>query len=135
MICCPLPLHHHPSSIASCVGDGSDLGARVRYSWEQPVLGSAGGPRHALPLLVDPGPGAERRPPSAGTFLLVNGDTLTDVDISALLDHHNRSNALVTMALIPMSEKIIMNAASPIAYEKAPQLSGPKTRAAIAACK
>ena len=96
-----LNLHHHPSSIASCVGDGSDLGARVRYSWEQPVLGSAGGPRHALPLLVDPGPGAGRRAPSAGTFLLVNGDTLTDVDIGALLGHHNRSNALVTMALIP----------------------------------
>lgn len=92
-----LNLHHHPSSIASCVGDGSDLGARVRYSWEQPVLGSAGGPRHALPLLVDSGPIAERR----ATFLLVNGDTLTDVDVGALLEHHNRSNALVTMALVP----------------------------------
>ena len=31
----------------------ADLGARVRYSWESPVLGSAGGPRHALPLLLD----------------------------------------------------------------------------------
>ena len=40
------------------VGDGRDLGVRVRYSWEQPVLGSAGGPRHALPLLTD----ARRRP-------------------------------------------------------------------------
>lgn len=110
-----LNLHHHPASIAACVGDGSDLGARVRYSWEQPVLGSAGGPRHALPLLVDRGSIVERRPPSAGqrdasseqraassdTFLLVNGDTLTDVDISALLEHHSRSNALLTMALIP----------------------------------
>ena len=44
-------LHHKPESITAVVGDGADLGARVRYSWESPVLGSAGGPRHALPLL------------------------------------------------------------------------------------
>ena len=48
-----LNLHHKPESIAAVVGDGADLGARVRYSWESPVLGSAGGPRHALPLLLD----------------------------------------------------------------------------------
>src|SRR4029453_6220116 len=45
-------LHHKPETITAVVGDGSDLGARVRYSWESPVLGSAGGPRHALPLLL-----------------------------------------------------------------------------------
>jgi NDP-sugar pyrophosphorylase family protein len=83
-----LNLHHHPASIAACIGDGSDLGARVRYSWENPVLGSAGGPRRALPLLTE-------------TFLLVNGDTLTDVDINAVLDHHHRVGARVTMALVP----------------------------------
>ena len=45
-------LHHRPETIAAVLGDGSDLGARVRYSWEQPaVLGSAGGPRHALPII------------------------------------------------------------------------------------
>ena len=33
------------------LGDGAHLGMRVRYSWEHEVLGSAGGPRHALPLL------------------------------------------------------------------------------------
>jgi NDP-sugar pyrophosphorylase family protein len=84
-------LHHHPASIARVVGDGRDLGARVRYSWEQPLLGSAGGPRHALPLLVD---GSEPR------FLVVNGDTLTDVDLSGLQAAHERTGAAVTMALI-----------------------------------
>lgn len=86
-----LNLHHHPETITGSVGDGSDLGARVRYSWEHPVLGSAGGPRHALPLLAD-------RP---GPFLIVNGDTLTDVDLEALGRRHRDSGALVTMALIP----------------------------------
>ena len=34
-------------------------------------------------------------------FLIVNGDTLTDVDIWSLVARHRRSGALVTMALIP----------------------------------
>jgi NDP-sugar pyrophosphorylase family protein len=90
-----LNLHHKPETITAAVGDGTDLGARVRYSWESPVLGSAGGPRHALPLLLD-GAG-----PGGGTFVLVNGDTLTDVDLPRMIDSHRRSGALVTMALIP----------------------------------
>lgn len=87
-----LNLHHRPASIAGLVGDGSDLGVRVRYSWEQPVLGSAGGPRHALGLVADR---------DEDDFLIVNGDTLTDVDIGSLLARHRQSGALVTMALIP----------------------------------
>jgi NDP-sugar pyrophosphorylase family protein len=86
-------LHHKPESIAAAVGDGGDLGARVRYSWESPILGSAGGPRHALPLLMDGG--------APTTFLIVNGDTLTDVDLPRMIEHHRRTGALVTMALIP----------------------------------
>ena len=85
-------LHHRPESIAAVLGDGSDLGVRVRYSWEDPVLGSAGGPRHALPLLTDGG---------ARHFLIVNGDTLTNVDLDSIVADHERSGARVTMALIP----------------------------------
>ncbi len=83
-----LNLHHKPETIAARLGDGSALGARVRYSWEQPVLGSAGGPRHALDLLSDP-------------FLIVNGDTLTSVNLDALAESHAESGADVTMAVIP----------------------------------
>ena len=88
-----LNLHHHPASITALVGDGADLAARVRYTWEQPVLGSAGGPRRALPLLLDGG--------SRTTFVIVNGDTLTDVDLHGVIATHERSGAAVTMALIP----------------------------------
>jgi NDP-sugar pyrophosphorylase family protein len=83
-----LNLHHLPETITRVVGDGSDLGVRVRYSWEDPVLGSAGGPRHALPLL------------DAQRFLIVNGDTLTDVDLPGMLAQHEISGASVTMALV-----------------------------------
>jgi len=61
-----LNLHHKPDTITGTIGDGSSLGVRVRYSWETPVLGSAGGPRRALPLLVD---GLDPAPP----LLFVNG--------------------------------------------------------------
>lgn len=104
-----LNLHHRPASITASVGDGSDLGARVRYSWENPVLGSAGGPRHALPLLMDgtcPEPGARppepgSRTPDPGRFLIVNGDTLTNVRLADMRSAHLTSGATVTMALIP----------------------------------
>ena len=94
-----LNLHHRPASIAAVVGDGGDLGARVRYSWENPLLGSAGGPRRALPLLIDQSPrsGADS---STSTFVLVNGDTLTNFSVPAMLETHRSSGALVTMALI-----------------------------------
>jgi NDP-sugar pyrophosphorylase family protein len=88
-----LNLHHRPETITTVVGDGDDLGARVRYSWEQPkVLGSAGGPRLALPLI------------DADTFLIINGDTLTDVDVERLAEAHAASGARVTLALVPNQE-------------------------------
>jgi NDP-sugar pyrophosphorylase family protein len=80
-------LHHRAETITSRLGDGRDLGLEIRYSWEDPVLGSAGGPRRALSLL------------DADRFLIVNGDTLTDVDLAALGRAHERSGALVTMAV------------------------------------
>jgi NDP-sugar pyrophosphorylase family protein len=87
-----LNLHHLPHTITASVGDGGQLGVRVRYSWEPVILGSAGGPRRALPLL------------DADRFLIINGDTLTDVDLDAVLAAHEHSGALVTMALVPNME-------------------------------
>jgi mannose-1-phosphate guanylyltransferase len=87
-----LNLHHKPETLTRIVGDGQDFGLRVRYSWETPVLGSAGGPRRAAPIL-----GASR-------FLVVNGDTLTTLDVNDLIEHHERSGALVTMAVVPNTE-------------------------------
>ena len=88
-----LNLHHLPHTLTRVVGDGADIGVRVRYSWEQPrVLGSAGGPRLALPLLQgDP-------------LLILNGDTLSDVDLDALARAHADSGARVTLALVPNDE-------------------------------
>ena len=109
-----LNLHHLPHTLTSLLGDGSALGMRIRYSWEVPVLGSAGGPKRAIPLLANPDsrlpnpesriPDPRPRVPGPGTFLVLNGDTLTDVSLPALLDDHRRSGALVTMAVVPNTE-------------------------------
>jgi NDP-sugar pyrophosphorylase family protein len=80
-------LHHLPHTITTAVGDGAHLGLRVRYSWERAILGSAGGPRHALPLLAE-------------TFVIANGDTLCDVDLPAMIDAHERRGAAATLAVV-----------------------------------
>ncbi len=84
-----LNLHHLPATVCAVVGDGRDLGLRVRYSLENPILGSAGGPRHALPLLASP------------RFFIVNGDTMTDVNLGEMAESHAGSGALATMAVVP----------------------------------
>lgn len=83
-----LNLHHRADTITRIVGDGSAFGVGVRYSWEAEILGSAGGPARAIPLLA------------ADRFLIVNGDTLADVDLREMVKRHIDSNALVTMAVV-----------------------------------
>jgi mannose-1-phosphate guanylyltransferase len=81
-------LHHRADTIARVVGDGAHLGLEIRYSWETHVLGSGGGPARALPLLA------------ADRFFIVNGDTLADVDLSALSAAHAQTGALATLAVV-----------------------------------
>jgi NDP-sugar pyrophosphorylase family protein len=83
-----LNLHHRAETLTRIVGDGTAWDVSVRYSWEPWPLGSAGGPRRALPLLD-----AER-------FLIVNGDTLTDCSLAAVAARHVATAARVTMAVV-----------------------------------
>jgi NDP-sugar pyrophosphorylase family protein len=82
-------LHHLPATITGLVGDGADWGLRLRYSWEARILGSGGGPRHALPLL------------DSDPFLILNADTLTDAPLADIVATHVDSGAVVTLALVP----------------------------------
>jgi len=84
-----LNLHHLPDTIVAAIGDGSGFGVEVRYSQERLLLGSAGGPARALPLLA------------ADRFLLVNGDSLTNLSLAAFAAAHRASGAGVTLALVP----------------------------------
>jgi len=83
-----LNLHHLADTITREIGDGSSFGLQVRYSWESAVLGSAGGTARAIPLL------------EADRFLVINGDTLADVDLEDLAARHVASDALVSLAVV-----------------------------------
>lgn len=66
--------------------DGSDLGAQIEYLREDQPLGTGG----ALALLPEP--------PSV-PLLVMNGDLITQADVGALLDFHERGRAAVSVAV------------------------------------
>ena len=83
-------LHHQPESVRKALGDGSDFGVKIHYTYEEPkILGTAGALDNARDLLKDE------------TFLIANGKIITDIDIEAALETHKKSGALATMVLKP----------------------------------
>lgn len=80
-------LHHLGHLIERELGDGSRLGLRIVYSKEPVLLGTGGGLKQVQPFF-----GGE-------PFFVVNGDTLVDLDLSALASAHRRSGAVATMAV------------------------------------
>ena len=87
-------LHHQPGSVKQALGDGSAFGVHIRYALEMPaILGTAGALDNAREFL------------STGTFLVVNGKIITDIDIAAALETHRRTGALATMILKPNSKR------------------------------
>src|SRR5437588_6570743 len=75
------------SLVRNYFGDGEELGVDLQYATETRPLGTAGSVKNAQAALAD------------DTFFVVSGDALTDVDLTALLDFHRRSGALVTVGL------------------------------------
>lgn len=72
---------HLGQQIEDALGDGAQWGVRIQYSPEQVALETAGGIANALHLLT--GNGTKNEP-----FLVVNGDTFTEIDFSALTPSH-----------------------------------------------
>ena len=75
------------SIVRNHFGDGSDLGISMAYSTEEEPLGTAGSVKNAEGMLQ-----GER-------FLVLSGDSLTDVDLTDLLRFHEESGAAVTVTL------------------------------------
>ncbi len=80
-------LHHHPQSIKKELGDGSQFGLRINYSYEPEILGTGGGIKKAESFLAN------------NTFLVINCDILVDFDLSRAMDFHQEKKALATMIL------------------------------------
>jgi mannose-1-phosphate guanylyltransferase len=73
------------------LADGSDLGIRLRYLEEPTPLGTGGALKFAEDLLDE-------------RFFMLNGDVLADLDLSAQLRVHERSQARATLALVPVDD-------------------------------
>lgn len=80
-------LHHLGHLIEQALGDGKQFGVRLTYSHEPVILGTGGGLKQAEPFF------------QGEPFLVVNGDTMLDLDLSALLAFHREQHALATMVV------------------------------------
>lgn len=82
-------LHHLGDQIRTALGDGSLYGMRIIYSPEDPILEAGGGIKQAQPFL------------EGDTFVVLNCDTIIDLNLSEVLAFHHQQSAAATLVLRP----------------------------------
>jgi len=78
-------------SVRAVLGDGSELGIRLRFVEEPEPRGTAGALKMAESMLDE-------------RFLMLNGDVLTDIDLGAQIAQHERTGARATLSLVPVAD-------------------------------
>ena len=86
-----LALSYMPERIRGHFGDGAKMGVRLSYLIEEEPLGTAGAVKNAEGYLDE-------------SFLMLNGDIFTDLDITAMIDFHRQSRAVATIAVTPVED-------------------------------
>src|SRR3954451_4069050 len=79
------------AGVRDVLGDGEAYGMRIRYVEEPTPMGTGGALKYAEALLDE-------------RFLMLNGDTLTDLDLTAQIAEHERTGARATLALYPVDD-------------------------------
>src|SRR3984885_2532811 len=79
------------TSVRNVLGDGSAYGVRLRFVEEPDPRGTAGALKFAESMLDE-------------RFLMLNGDVLTDIDLTAQIAQHAQSGAKATLALVPVAD-------------------------------
>jgi mannose-1-phosphate guanylyltransferase len=79
------------TSVRNVLGDGARFGVRLRFVEEPEPRGTAGALKYAEQFLDE-------------RFLMLNGDVLTDLDLTAQLAQHEATGAKATLALVPVYE-------------------------------
>ena len=88
-----LSLGYRPDAFLKAYPDGECAGVRLQYAVEDSPLDTAGAIRFAaLEAGVE------------GTFVVVNGDVLTDLDVAGLVRFHRERDADATIALTPVDD-------------------------------
>jgi len=82
-----LTVGHLSELIRAFFGNGERFEVNIRYAYEDCPLGTAG------PLALIEG--------LTETFLVANGDVLTDLDLNLLLDFHRTNGGVATIAMYP----------------------------------
>ena len=80
-------LYHLGDQIEAALGNGQHLGIRLRYSREPELLGTGGGLRKIAQQL------------EGQRLVVINADTLFDVDLRAAIAFHEEKGAIATMVL------------------------------------
>lgn len=86
-----LSLSYQPDKIEHVLGDGSEFGVKLRYITEPSPMGTGGAYKFAADALGE-------------TTVVFNGDILTSVDITRIVDFHAAKAAAATIALIPVDD-------------------------------
>jgi len=81
------------NAIRTYFGDGSEFGVRMVYATEETPLGTAGSVRNAMDELDE-------------RFLVISGDVLTDLDLSAAVAFHEERKSMATIALKAMDNPL-----------------------------
>lgn len=86
-----LACSYRVDDVRAALGDGRELGVALRYVVEDEPLGTGGGVRHAADL-------------AAGTVFVLNGDILTDADLTAMGRFHEARGSRSTIFLTRVSD-------------------------------
>ncbi|MFC1951248.1 sugar phosphate nucleotidyltransferase [Chloroflexota bacterium] len=86
-----LALCYLPDNIQSYFGDGSNFGINLTYVVEDFPLGTAGAVKNVADHIDS-------------TFLVLNGDVYTDLDITSMVALHKDRGAVATIALTPVED-------------------------------
>ncbi|MBN1994922.1 MAG: mannose-1-phosphate guanyltransferase [Anaerolineae bacterium] len=79
--------------IQDYAGDGSNISMNIHYCVEDTPLGTAGSVKNTQDFLD-------------GTFLVISGDALTDINLTDLIAYHQKSKALGTLALYRLADPL-----------------------------
>ncbi|VVB52698.1 Bifunctional protein GlmU [uncultured archaeon] len=83
--------NYRRDAIINYFGDGGRWGVKLSYPEESLPLGTAGSVKNVAGSLDD-------------TFLVIQGDNITNIDFNSVLSVHRRNGALATIAAYPVSD-------------------------------
>ncbi|WP_313562280.1 nucleotidyltransferase family protein, partial [Ruminiclostridium cellobioparum] len=88
-----ITLMYHPQIIKDYFGSGKNLGVKITYFIEESPLGTAGGIKNAESFLDEP-------------FIVISGDSITDLNLEMAVEYHREKNSLATIILSKVDDPL-----------------------------